>query len=53
MTQKYYEITTSDLYSVVNVKSKVEIWQNFVAFSEHMNFTLQNHFLALLHKILC
>ena len=28
-----------DLSYVVNVKSKVDISQNFVAFSEYMNFT--------------
>ena len=37
---KFCEISTLFLYYVVPVKSKVEISQNFVAFSEYMNFTL-------------
>ena len=36
---KFCEISTLDLSYVVTVKSTVEIWQNFVAFSEYMNFT--------------
>ena len=32
------EISTMDLFYVVTVKSTVEISQNFVAFSEYMNF---------------
>ena len=35
----FSEISTLDLSYVVMVKSKVEISQNFVAFSEYMNFT--------------
>ena len=35
---KFCEISTSDL--IVLIKSKVEISQNCVAFSEHKNFTL-------------
>ena len=35
---KFYEISTLDLSYVVPVKSRVEILQNFVAFSEYMNF---------------
>ena len=42
---KFCEISTLLLSYVVPVKSKVEISQNFVAFSEYMNFTLK--FLAL------
>ena len=34
-----WEISTVDLFYVVPVKSTVEISQNFVAFSEYMNFT--------------
>ena len=34
----FCEISTVDLSYVVTVKSKVEISQNFVAFSEYMNF---------------
>ena len=36
---KYFEIFTLLLSYVVPAKSKVEISQNFVAFSEYMNFT--------------
>ena len=35
---KFCEISTLILSYVVPVKSKVEISQNFVAFSEYMNF---------------
>ena len=35
---KFCEISTLPLSYVVPVKSKVEISQNFVAFSEYMNF---------------
>ena len=35
---KFCEISTVDLSYVVMVKSTVEISQNFVAFSEYMNF---------------
>ena len=38
---KFYEISTVDLSYVVTVKSTVEILQNFVAFSEYMNFKFQ------------
>ena len=36
---KFSEISTLLLTTVHTVKSKVEILQNFVAFSEYMNFT--------------
>ena len=36
---KFCEISTIDLSYVVTVKSSVEILQNFVTFSEYMNFT--------------
>ena len=36
---KFCEVSTLLLSYVVLVKSKVEILQNFVAFSEYMNFT--------------
>ena len=36
---KFCEISTLLLSYVVPVKSKVEISKNFVAFSEHLNFT--------------
>ena len=39
MPQNFCEITTLDLSYEVPVKSTVEISQNFVAFSEYMNFT--------------
>ena len=35
----FYEISTVDLSYVVTVKSMMEILQNFVVFSEYMNFT--------------
>ena len=35
---KFWEISTLLLSYVVPVKSKVEILQNFVVFSEYMNF---------------
>ena len=38
-TSKFCEISTLFLSYVVPVKSKVEISQTFVAFSEYMNFT--------------
>ena len=37
---KFCEISTVDLSHVVPVKSTMEILQNFVAFSEYMNFKL-------------
>ena len=42
---KFCEISIVDLSYVVPVKSKVEISQNFVAFSEYMNFNISylNH----------
>ena len=39
MPQIVYEISTLDLSYVVKVKSAVKISQNFVAFSEYMNFS--------------
>ena len=36
---KFCEISTFLLSYLVSVRSKVEISQNFVAFSEYMNFT--------------
>ena len=38
---KFCEISTVDLSFVVTVKSTVEILQNFVAFSEYMNFNIK------------
>ena len=38
---KFCEISTLLLSYVVPVKSKVEISQNFVAFSEYMNFNFK------------
>ena len=37
---KFSEISTVDLSYVVPVESTVEISQNFVAFSEYMNFKI-------------
>ena len=42
---KFCEISTLLLSYVVPVKRKVEISQNFVAFSEYMNFTCCNLYL--------
>ena len=41
----FCEISTVDLSYVLTAKSTVEISQNFVAFSEYMNFTKQNSIL--------
>ena len=38
-TSKFCEISTLFLSYVVPINSKVEISQNFLAFSEYMNFT--------------
>ena len=45
---KLYEIFTLLLSYVVPVKSKVKIFQNFVAFSEYMNFiwVINNYFFS-------
>ena len=40
-TTKFCKISTVDLSYVVPVKSMVEISQNFVAFSEYMNFNFK------------
>ena len=45
---KFCEISTIDLSYVVPVKSSVEISQNFVSFSEYVNFKNKNAFFA--HK---
>ena len=37
------EISTADLFYSVTVKSTVEILQNFEAFSEYMNFKINDH----------
>ena len=43
---KVCQISTVDLSYVVPVKSTVEIMQNFVAFSEYMNFISEGaHFI--------
>ena len=41
-TTKFCEIFTLLLSYVMPVKSKVKISQNFVAFSEYMNFTVEH-----------
>ena len=38
---KFWEVVTLLLFYVVPVKSKLKISQNFVAFSEYMNFMLE------------
>ena len=45
---KFCKISTVDLSYVVPVKSTVEISQNFVAFSEYMNFTNGYIFILLI-----
>ena len=40
----FCKISSVDLSYVVTVKSKVEISQNFVAFSEYMNFKCKKGF---------
>ena len=45
---KFCEISTVDLSYVVSVKSTVKILQNFVAFSEYMNFNKLGEFLKFL-----
>ena len=40
---KFWEIFTLILSYVVSVKNKVKISQNFVAFSEYMNFKGDHH----------
>ena len=45
-TTNFCEISTLVLSYVVPVKSKVEILQNYVAFSDYMNFTY-NYYIAV------
>ena len=40
---KVCKISILFLSFVVPVKSKVQIWQNFVAFSKYMNFKKETH----------
>ena len=49
---KFCEISNVDLSYVVPVKSTVEILQNFLAFSEYMNFMICNLFLQDYDKFL-
>ena len=49
-TQKICKITNLDLSYVVTVKSTMEILQNFVAFSEYMNFTKCNSWVCFERK---
>ena len=44
---KFCEISTIDLSYVVLVKSTVEILQNFVSFSEYMNFNKRGFFIKI------
>ena len=48
---KFCKISTLLLSYVVPVKSKVEISQNFVAFSEYMNFTISPKSIFLSKKV--
>ena len=45
---KFCKISTLDLSCVVRVKSRVKILQNFVAFSEYMNFKYRKFRLSAL-----
>ena len=50
----FCEISTLDLFYVVTVKSTVEISQNFVAFSEYINFILESkrlHHKSIVHAL--
>ena len=47
---KFCLISTLHLSTVHTNKSKVEILQNFVAFSEYMNFIWTSYFTKLLYK---
>ena len=49
MATNFCKITTVDLFYVVLVKFGMEILQNFVAFSEYMNFS--HTFLVKYHKM--
>ena len=44
---KFCKISTLLLTTVHTVKSKVEISENFVAFSEYMNFNTKKHFILM------
>ena len=44
---KFCEISTVDLSYIVTIKSKVEILQTFMAFSEYMNFNKLRIFVLL------
>ena len=51
---KFFEIFTLLLSYVVRVKSRVKISQNFVAFSEYMNFTMNissTQYCCQLHRV--
>ena len=48
-----FVISSVDLSYVVPVKYIVEILHNFVAFSEYMNFTSENFYLALREEASC
>ena len=45
----FCEISTNYLFYVLPVKYLVEIMQNFVAFSEYINFNLKKYLLRLTH----
>ena len=49
-TTNFCEISTLVLSYVVPVKSKVEILQNYVAFSEYMNFKISEVFVFFKKK---
>ena len=47
---KFCEISTVDLFYVATVKSTIKISQNFVSFSEYMNFTSFFNFVQSLEQ---
>ena len=47
MATKVWEFFTLILSYVVPIKSKVKISQNFVAFSEYMNFNYLSNYLSI------
>ena len=48
---EFYEISTVDFYCVVPVKSRVDILQNFVVFSDYMNFNIKVHGLTSVNGV--
>ena len=49
-TTKFCEISNLLLYTVHTDKSKVEVLQNFVAFSEYMNFICKHFMVSIFEE---